>query len=99
MGEVAEHEDDGAEDGPIVLPEGAACGTCYYSRLVQVAPNVIQRARVCKRMPPTPVLVPMPGQDGRPVLNITAQSPVVQDKDVCYEWDLAEVALIPTGLG
>lgn len=89
--------DDGVE-GPIVLPEGANCGTCAYSTLIQPAPNAIKRVRVCQRMPPSPVVIPTPGKDG-PVLNIVAQFPVVDERVVCFEWDQAEATLIPTGLG
>lgn len=91
--------DDGADEGPIVLPEGASCATCAYSALVQPEPNAIQRVRVCRRMPPAPLVIPTPGPDGRPVLQITAQNPIVADQYFCYEWDQAVATLIPTGLG
>lgn len=84
--------EDFADDGPILLPEGACCGTCHYSATITApGPSVIEgqpgaprTVRFCRRFPPSAVMVYSP-QGG----TMTGQAPPVADASVCFEYDAA----------
>ena len=85
--------DDG-EEGPIILPPGAACKSCHYSDVIRIGAEV-RTVRTCRRFPPAPVFMPN-AQGGV----LTSSPPQVPDDYVCFEYDEKEgPALIPTGLG
>lgn len=97
--QVNEPEDDSedVDEGPIVLPDGATCATCAYAHMRDVeVPGKIQGStvkvprRFCLRYPPSPVLIPMGGQNA----GIVSQHPAVDDSDICYEYDIAPVGLL-----
>lgn len=97
MSDAEANEDfaeDGPDEGPILLPPGAACKTCHYSELIRME-GQIQSVRICRRSPPGVVFMPN-AQGGI----LTASPPQVPDDYVCFEYDeRVAPAVIPTGLG
>lgn len=86
---------DEEDDGPIVLPPGAACKGCAYSDVIRVQGN-IQSVRICRRMPPSAYFI----MDGRGGGAVMSSPPQVPDDFVCFEYDEKVTPnLIPTGLG
>lgn len=88
------------ESGPILLPSGASCSSCHYSILIPVmdpatkTPMLNRKQRICRRVPPTPVLIPT----DKGFMQIGAH-PVVAEKEVCFEYDEREGdEIIPTAL-
>lgn len=97
--EELEEFDSEESEGAIHLPPGANCRDCEYSALVQV-PGQIKRVRICKRFPPTPMLIPVQNNKGQTAVTMTAQHALVADGDFCYEFDPREnPEVIPTALG
>jgi hypothetical protein len=94
--ERKEHDEPEYEDeGPIVLPPGACCGTCAYSATVEVeVPGKIatrkEARRFCRRNPPLAMLIPT----GPQTATLAAQFPPVADESVCFEYDMAPVNLV-----
>lgn len=84
--------EDGPDEGPILLPAGATCKNCHYSELIRLQGN-IQSVRVCKRHPPSAYFVPTP-QGGA----IMSSPPQVPDDYVCFEYDKREPVLTPVAL-
>lgn len=85
------------DEGPIQLPEGACCGTCAYSGLVEVlvpgkiAGSEVKTARrFCRRNPPVPMMIPT----SPTTAIISGQFPPVEDTSVCFEFDIAPVGLL-----
>lgn len=92
--EAPESEQDDGEEGPIVLPAGAACKKCHYSDTIRIQ-GEIKTVLICRRHPPAPVFMPSP-QGGV----LTSSPPQVPPDYVCFEYDAKMApALIPTGLG
>ena len=62
------------------------CRNCIWFRRLPLDPKNIGRQMqggICKRMPPTPILLPSP--DGN--LSLQAMSPPVSVEDTCGEFD------------
>lgn len=88
-------EDDGPDEGPIILPADAACKNCHYSAMIRIDPKAISPTRICRRFPPGPYFMVNP-QGGF----LMSSPPIVPDDYACFEYDARETpALIPTGLG
>lgn len=58
------------------------CKTCLYREELPIDPNNLQRMSVCKRFPPTPVLMP----SGPQQLQIVPMFPIVADDVHCFEY-------------
>lgn len=63
-----------------------SCAQCFFSRVVRVHPQSLEKVRVCKWGPPTPILAMT--QNG-PTLLPSTQAPVT-DSQWCFQFRPAE---------
>lgn len=67
----------------------AICATCIYMRRLPPDPQNIgkkMQGGICKRMPPTPIILVSQGVGGQIVQQMQSFSPPVADGDSCGEW-------------
>lgn len=65
------------------------CATCIFLRRLPPDPQNIGRKMqggICKRMPPTPIILVSQGVGGQIVQQMQSFSPPVADSDSCGEW-------------
>jgi hypothetical protein len=65
------------------------CKTCRYREELPIDPNNLQRMAICKRFPPTPVLMPAAPQQ----MQIVPMFPLAADDMHCFEHSPAEIKL------
>lgn len=72
----------------------ARCELCVYARATRVNKTDIQTVLICKRFPPTAIL-----QASAKGAALASMSPVVQPKDMCYEFQHDETKYLASLTG
>lgn len=80
-----------------IPPEAPCCANCGHSVVAQLPPPHIMRVRVCKLLPPTPVVQQRDRNGG--ILKIVSASPQVSDADFCAHFEKGENKVAGSGQG
>ncbi len=64
-----------------------SCKGCAFSSVEPVEGQLLIKARVCRRMPPTPIMQVMKGQ-----VALLSLHPIVEDKDYCFLFSPVDTA-------